>query len=191
MSGSSAVTYLAGCYAVCLVLVAQFIDISLWATPAAVLFGCLLTVTLPIWFLGPAVVLWFISRIPPAVSRPWIRRLVTGLAFFASVFASLFLLADRHLFDLYGFHINGFVLNLLLTPGGVDSLDASPAAFWFAVAVLIAFFTAHGLWLWYAWRNPRPLSMTRASATALVVAKARPAATRDEMSIFLFTQRSS
>lgn len=169
MSGSSAATYLAGCYAVCLVLVAQFIDTTLWATPAAVLFGCLLTITLPIWFLGPATVFWLVSRLRPVVSIPWIRRLVTGLAFLASVFASVFLFADRHLFDLYGFHINGFVVNLLLTPGGIDSLGASTAALGFAVGMVIAFFATHGLWLWYAWRNPLPLPMTRASAAVLAV----------------------
>ena len=169
MTRSSSATYFSGCYAVCMVLVAQFIDTSLWGTPAAVLFGCLLTVTLPIWFLGPAVMLWSASRLPALVERLWIRRLLTGLAFIASVFASLFLLADRHLFELYGFHINGFVLNLLVTPGGIDSLGASPASYWLAVAIAISIFALHGFWLWIASHNTLSMPMRRASVMALVV----------------------
>ncbi len=35
------------------------------------------------------------------------------------------LLADVRIHELYGFHINGFVWNLVTTPGGIASLEAS------------------------------------------------------------------
>jgi uncharacterized protein len=37
----------------------------------------------------------------------------------------LLIWGDRYLFKLYGFHINGFVVNLVLTPGGIESLDST------------------------------------------------------------------
>ena len=40
---------------------------------------------------------------------------------------------------MYGFHINGFVINLLLTPGGVASLGAD-RTFYLHIAYLTAFF---------------------------------------------------
>jgi len=166
MSGSAAATYLAGCYAVCVVLAAQFIDAALWVTPVAALFGCLLTLSLPVYFLGPTAAFWYTSRLHPVAIRPRLRRVVLALAFVTSVFASIFLFADRHLFDLYGFHINGFVMNLLLTPGGLDSLGAGSGTYGLAALIVIAFFTLHGLWLGYAWQRPFPWSMKRASVMA-------------------------
>lgn len=41
-----------------------------------------------------------------------------------SITGHIFVFADSHLYDLYGFHINGFVWNLLTTRGGIDSLGA-------------------------------------------------------------------
>jgi len=35
-----------------------------------------------------------------------------------------FVFIDSHLYDLYAFHINGFVWNLITTPGGIESLGA-------------------------------------------------------------------
>ncbi len=44
------------------------------------------------------------------------------LAIVGSVIGLLMLRTDRTIFDLYNFHLNGFVLNLVMTPGGIDSL---------------------------------------------------------------------
>lgn len=52
------------------------------------------------------------------------------------------LFADRLIHDMYGFHINGFVVDLLLTPGGIDSLGATASTQLTAgliVAALLAF----------------------------------------------------
>lgn len=50
---------------------------------------------------------------------------------FSIIYASLLnfiIFCDSRLFSLYGFHINGFVINLITTPGGIDSLDQSSSA---------------------------------------------------------------
>ena len=51
-------------------------------------------------------------------------RIATYTAITLSVAGHLFVFADSHLYDLYGFHINSFVWNLLTTRGGIDSLGA-------------------------------------------------------------------
>lgn len=64
----------------------------------------------------------------PAILSYWLLRRFGTTAVFVTVLLSvaghLFVFADSHLFDLYGFHINGFVWNLLTSPGGIKSLGA-------------------------------------------------------------------
>ncbi|GAB3291885.1 sulfatase-like hydrolase/transferase [Parahaliea aestuarii] len=52
-------------------------------------------------------------------------------------FTLLLLLADSRVHDMYGFHINGFVWNLLTTPGGIASMGGSASAE--LTAMLLAF----------------------------------------------------
>jgi len=62
----------------------------------------------------------------PAFGAAQLRRrgdlLFRILAVAGTSIGLLVLRTDRSVFDLYNFHINGFVLNLVLTPGGLDSL---------------------------------------------------------------------
>jgi membrane-anchored protein YejM (alkaline phosphatase superfamily) len=44
------------------------------------------------------------------------------VAFASTLLTALALRADGRIFEIFGFHLNGFVLNLLVTPGGVDSM---------------------------------------------------------------------
>ncbi|MFW5444098.1 MAG: sulfatase-like hydrolase/transferase [Methylococcaceae bacterium] len=64
----------------------------------------------------------------PAIISYWLlrrwRTFAISIAIILSLLGHLFVFADSHLFDLYAFHINGFVWNLLTTPGGIDSLGA-------------------------------------------------------------------
>ena len=64
----------------------------------------------------------------PAYISYWLlkRWRITAICFaiFFSALSHIIVFADSHLFDLYAFHFNGFVWNLLTTPGGIDSLGA-------------------------------------------------------------------
>ncbi len=42
-------------------------------------------------------------------------------------FLQVIIFADHTIFHLYGFHLNGFVWNLLITPGGIESLGGGTA----------------------------------------------------------------
>jgi uncharacterized protein len=53
---------------------------------------------------------------------PAFPRIVAAMAVTATSLCILFIHADGVIYDLYNFHFNGFVVNLLLTPGGVQSL---------------------------------------------------------------------
>jgi hypothetical protein len=64
------------------------------------------------------------------------RAVYQTLAVIGSVIALLTVRADRSVFDLYNFHLNGFVLNLLLTPGGIESLGGGTDSY-IAVALLV------------------------------------------------------
>lgn len=71
------------------------------------------------------------------------RATTTALACFAVFLAGAaqaLLFADLFIYRLYNFHINGFVLNLLTTPGGIDSLGAGASTQWTAAAMVAGFF---------------------------------------------------
>lgn len=64
----------------------------------------------------------------PAMVSYWLLRkwqgLAIGLAVTLSVLGHGFVFIDSRLFDLYAFHINGFVWNLITSSGGIESLGA-------------------------------------------------------------------
>ena len=71
-------------------------------------------------YLLPALLLSLLVR----RALPGWPRLLAGVAIVASTLLVLLIHIDRSIYDLYNFHINGFVLNLLLTPGGIESLGS-------------------------------------------------------------------
>lgn len=84
-------------------------------------------------YLSPALslttsTLWLSSRTP---------RLAMFTAVITTILCLLFIQIDGMIYQLYNFHFNGFVLNLLLTPGGVESLGSSSDTY-ISAAFLIA-----------------------------------------------------
>jgi len=51
------------------------------------------------------------------------------IAFAAVSLTQLFIFADAAVFRLYGFHFNGFVWNIVSTPGGIESLGAGRSTY--------------------------------------------------------------
>lgn len=83
----------------------------------------------------------------------------------------LWLITDAAVFKIFKFHMNSMVLNLLLTPGGLESLDQG----WSTKVLFAAILCALGAAQWYFWRlagsSPalRLLSGRRAPALAGLV----------------------
>lgn len=73
--------------------------------------------------------LWSLKRLDRLfVKRPWIREAtVYAGAVVGYALLQIFLFFDRFIYGLYGFHLNGFVWNLLTTRGGVDALGSGSA----------------------------------------------------------------
>jgi hypothetical protein len=94
-----------------------------------------------------------------------VRRLSRGrllpkalTAVLLAVFTMLLIRTDALIYDLYAFHINSFVLNLIFTPGGISSLGSGSESFisffLLAVRVLLIQSAFMGLALWQARRKP-------------------------------------
>jgi membrane-anchored protein YejM (alkaline phosphatase superfamily) len=69
---------------------------------------------------------WAVGLLLPVRGR--LRSaLVFGCACLGFAVVQLLVLVDRTVFARYGFHLNGFVWNLVVTPGGLESLGGSAA----------------------------------------------------------------
>jgi membrane-anchored protein YejM (alkaline phosphatase superfamily) len=55
-------------------------------------------------------------------SGGWRTRTVYCVAVLGFAAVQMFVLADRHIHAIFGYHFNGFVLNVLTTPGGIESM---------------------------------------------------------------------
>ncbi|MFA5549339.1 MAG: sulfatase-like hydrolase/transferase [Porticoccaceae bacterium] len=67
---------------------------------------------------------------------PGAPRFVALLALATSLVCLLFIHADGMIHQLYNFHINGFVLNLLVTPGGIESLGTGSETY-LSIALMV------------------------------------------------------
>ncbi|MDD3677554.1 MAG: hypothetical protein PHE98_18715, partial [Thauera propionica] len=100
-------------------------------------------------YLLPALVLTWLA------GRPWPwrwLRLPRGAVLAANVMAvltgaltTLFFYANAKIHALYGMFINGFVVNLVMTPGGLESLGGSASSTLGFALIGLAFFLGHAL----------------------------------------------
>ena len=86
------------------------------------------------------------ALVPPRLRA--LRAAAIGLAVAMGGTVHALVLGDRVLFQLYGFHLNGFVWNLVTTRGGIESLDGGPETFVSLAAIAAGFVVLQaGLWL--------------------------------------------
>lgn len=95
-------------------------------------FAIVVWVTYPAIYLLPAFVITKLFALVGRLLAPFTGEPARNLGFRAvcvlAVSAThLFLFADARVYENWGFHLNGFVWNLVRTPGGLDSLGASGA----------------------------------------------------------------
>jgi membrane-anchored protein YejM (alkaline phosphatase superfamily) len=69
------------------------------------------------------------------------------IAIFASSLTTLFIYANGKLHELYGIFVNSFVINLLVTPGGLESMGASNASNTTFAGITLGFVLLQGLLL--------------------------------------------
>jgi membrane-anchored protein YejM (alkaline phosphatase superfamily) len=90
---------------------------------------------------GLALIIKLISALPLS------QRVTDVFVYFIASLCALLLFSDMQLFRMYGFHINGFVINLITTPGGIESLGASKATELTFTAIALAILVAQGVLL--------------------------------------------
>lgn len=82
----------------------------------------------------------------------WRWSIVYLTAWMSSTLVLLILYADYRLYELYEYHFNGFVWNLITTPGGVAALGATDATMATAAFHAVLFFVGTAVVLWAAHR---------------------------------------
>lgn len=122
--------YFAAAYLAVFLAIALFWPLISVASPAAGLFLVAATAGYAALYLLPVIVLTtLLDRLLSWLKVAPGRRLVATylLAFLGSSAVLLAIYADYRLFALYQYHFNGFVWNLLTTPGGIAALGATAA----------------------------------------------------------------
>lgn len=107
--------------------VTRFTAREQYADPFTALWTLAATVSYSMFYLLPAIAggyltYWLLQRSKNLRSGNLL--LATSLIVLAGL-THVVLFADRMIHDMYGFHINGFVVDLVLTPGGIAALGAT------------------------------------------------------------------
>lgn len=137
-------------YLIVLWLVSDSIPISSIYQEGWLPFGFMLIAFLlyGIYYLLPAIAITalisFIShRLKPNSSIAiYIAAILTG------AITTLLLYANAKIFSLYGMFFNGFILNLVITPGGIESLGGSSASDVGFALIALGFISLQALILW-------------------------------------------
>ncbi len=137
-------------YFVLLAITWDGVDFTSARADGALAFGFIVAVWLSYAFiyLLPALLLTFLSaRLLQRNGHSARWSFLSPLAIISTSVTTLFLYANAKLFTLYGIFINGFVINLVKTPGGLESLGASNASTLTFVAIAVAFLLLQALLL--------------------------------------------
>ncbi len=133
---------------------------TLTGPPAAVIFLVGALVGYVALYLMPTVV------ITALLHRFVHAGLASGVAVLFSAATLLLFIVDAQIHGLYGFHLNGFVWNLLITPGGIASMGGSDSTILVTglVCVLVVVLECGLMWL-----GRRPLPASRLVLAVLLV----------------------
>lgn len=107
-------------------------------------------------YLFPAMLLTWLAGRPALWKLVRLPGFANGAAQLAAIFlgalTTLFFFANTQLHALYGMFVNGFVVNLVITPGGLESLGGSAASSLSFALIGAGFFAGHaGLLLIIKW----------------------------------------
>ena len=108
------------------------------ATASTVAWALAVTLSYSFIYLIPAAVLSLgttvIARRVTGKTDPW---WVAAILIGTTGLTHVLLFADRVIYSMYGFHVNGFVIDLVTTPGGIASLGASASTQMTATGIVI------------------------------------------------------
>jgi len=111
-------------------------------------------------YLIPTFLLYGIFYLLPAIAftmlTAWVSKKIHTkknyavfiVAILSSGLTALFMYSNAKIFSLYGMYINGFILNLVLTPGGIESLGGSTASDVGFALIATGFLSMQALVMW-------------------------------------------
>ena len=129
-------------YLVLLTITWDGIDFSSASTegPLILCFAIVVWLTYGVIYLLPAMLLtWLVDRLVHRERKIGHKIIFYPLAVLSTGITTLFFYANAKLFMLYGIFINSFVINLVATPGGIESMGASNASNATFAAIAVAF----------------------------------------------------
>lgn len=119
---------------------------------------------LPAWLLvNLARKLWYSRRITWALNRLHLNPslLVGATAVFLYGSVQVYLFADGQIHRLYGFHVNGFVWNLIFTPGGISSMGGDTATVWMFSGMIAGWYVLQAFLLLVALKTAWPTKIAQ------------------------------
>ncbi|MEQ9451615.1 MAG: sulfatase-like hydrolase/transferase [Pseudomonadales bacterium] len=124
-----------------------------------ILYDILLISTYSFVYLLPAIALVYLRDYiaKRKLTVVWIPYGIDILLVLTATIVVALCYVDTRILDLYGFHLNAFVLNLVLTPGGIESLGGSDATIYSAIAGLLGLLAAQTLLYWFTAYRSRPV----------------------------------
>jgi len=143
--------------------VTAFTTAGAYSTPGLVAWTLATTISYAFLYLLPAVVPGYLLhhwlRWRPATSGA--RLALAGVLIGLTGMVQVLLFADRVIHDMYGFHINGFVIDLVFSPGGIDSLGASRSTELTAALIVLALLALQAATWWWTTRQAEQASPHR------------------------------
>jgi uncharacterized protein len=137
------------------------------------LFVFSITVTYPAIYMAPLIILsvvfaFFLQLLQKPSKKSISRITFTAIVITTNALITIVLYADTRLYNLYGFHINAFAVNLVVTPGGIESLGGGTDTYVTATLTTVGLLVLHGVAYCAASHLGRHLSISKRLAMALV-----------------------
>jgi len=101
-----------------------------------------------IYYLLPAITITAVVRFISQRFKPNSSRAIYLAAILTGSITTLLMFANAKIFSLYGMFFNGFILNLVITPGGIESLGGSSASDVGFALITLGFLSLQILILW-------------------------------------------
>ncbi len=134
-----------------LILFALVLSISHGLTGPAWWFTLAASAGYALTYLLPVMLVALLLRYLP--KGEWLASIVAVLG---TGLLLILLYTDKVIFGMYGFHLNGFVWNLITTPGGIESLDSSVGTQVTVAAICAGLMVGEAVLLWVLYRFLRP-----------------------------------
>jgi membrane-anchored protein YejM (alkaline phosphatase superfamily) len=146
--------FILGTYVLLLANTAAYMKDVPYEGPLQAAFLGMVWLTYTAVYLAPLIIMlglwnWVLSRwFGGDIRGRWAALCLALPAILGAGTVQMLLFADRLVYQLYGFHFNGFVLNLISTRGGIESMGADDSTD-LVVALLVAGFLAIEAVIWW------------------------------------------